>query len=65
MLGDQSSVKVDPVERAEVIKGLENEGSVVKVVRERKKRTIRNECIYVGFLFAVFVVSFKSIYYVV
>lgn len=40
MLGEQSSVKVDPVEFAEVIKGLENEGSV-KVVGEREKRSIR------------------------
>jgi len=61
MLGEQSSVKVDPVDFAEVIKGLENEGTVMKVVSERKKRTIRNEWIYVEFLFAVF----KTIYYAV
>jgi len=36
-LGEQSSVKVDPLE---VIKGLENEG-LVKVVGERDKRMIR------------------------
>ena len=40
LLGEQSSVKVDAVDFAEVIKGLENEGSV-KVVGEREKRTIR------------------------
>ncbi|KAF8955053.1 MCM2/3/5 family-domain-containing protein [Flammula alnicola] len=40
MLGEQSSVKVDPVEFTEVIKGLENEG-IVKVVGDREKRTIR------------------------
>jgi DNA replication licensing factor MCM4 len=40
MLGEQSSVKVDAVDFAEVIKGLENEGAV-KVVGEREKRTIR------------------------
>jgi len=39
-LGEQSSVKVDPVEFSEVIKGLENEG-VVKVAGERDKRMIR------------------------
>lgn len=39
-LGEQSSVKVDPVEFLEVIKGLENEG-VVKVAGERDKRMIR------------------------
>ena len=39
-LGEQSSVRVDPLEFLEVIKGLENEG-VVKVVGERDKRTIR------------------------
>jgi len=39
-LGEQSSVKVDPLEFSEVIKGLENEG-VVKVVGERDKRMIR------------------------
>ena len=39
-LGDQSSIKVDLVDFAEVIKGLENEG-VVKVVGEREKRMIR------------------------
>ena len=39
-LGEQSSVKVDPVEFTEVIKGLENEG-VVKVAGERDKRMIR------------------------
>ncbi|KAK7049821.1 MCM DNA helicase complex subunit [Paramarasmius palmivorus] len=39
-LGSQSSIKVDPAEFAEVIKGLENEG-VVKVVGERDKRMIR------------------------
>ena len=40
MLGEQSSVKVDAVDFAEVIKGLENEGAV-KVIGEREKRTIR------------------------
>jgi DNA replication licensing factor MCM4 len=40
ILGEQSSVKVDPVEFSEVIKGLENEG-VVKVAGERDKRMIR------------------------
>ncbi|KAH9474787.1 DNA replication licensing factor mcm4 [Psilocybe cubensis] len=40
LLGDQSSVKIDPVEFSEVIKGLENEG-VIKVVGEREKRMIR------------------------
>jgi len=40
MLGEQSSVKVDPVEFAEVLKGLENEGTV-RVVGEMDKRTIR------------------------
>ena len=39
-LGEQSSVKVDPLEFSEVIKGLENEG-IVKVVGERDKRMIR------------------------
>jgi DNA replication licensing factor MCM4 len=39
-LGEQSSVKVDPVEFSEVIKGLENEG-VVKIAGERDKRVIR------------------------
>ncbi|KAG6892051.1 hypothetical protein C0992_005140 [Termitomyces sp. T32_za158] len=39
-LGEQSSIKVDVAEFAEVIKGLENEGRV-KVVGERDKRTIR------------------------
>ncbi|KNZ72799.1 DNA replication licensing factor mcm4, partial [Termitomyces sp. J132] len=39
-LGEQSSIKVDIAEFAEVIKGLENEGRV-KVVGERDKRTIR------------------------
>jgi len=39
-LGEQSSVKVDPVEFAEVINGLENEGTV-KVLGEREKRAIR------------------------
>ena len=39
-LGEQSSVKVDPVEFSEVIKALENEG-VVKVAGERDKRMIR------------------------
>lgn len=39
-LGEQSSIKVDVTEFAEVIKGLENEGQV-KVVGERDKRTIR------------------------
>src|SRR6266568_1167985 len=40
MLSEQSSVKVDAVEFAEVVKGLENEG-VLKVVGEREKRVIR------------------------
>lgn len=40
LLGEQSSVKVDTIEFAEVIKGLENEG-LVKVVGERDKRMIR------------------------
>jgi DNA replication licensing factor MCM4 len=40
MLGDQSSIKVDPVDFTEVIKGLENEG-ILKVVGEREKRMIR------------------------
>ena len=40
MLGEQSSVKVDAVEFAEVVRGLENEG-VLKVVGEREKRVIR------------------------
>ncbi|KAF9559788.1 MCM-domain-containing protein [Agrocybe pediades] len=40
LLGEQSSVKVDPVEFGEVIKGLENEG-ILKVTGEREKRTIR------------------------
>jgi len=39
-LGEQSSVKVDPLEFSEVIKGLENEG-LVKAVGERDKRMIR------------------------
>ena len=40
ILGKQSSVKVDPVQFSEVIKGLENEG-VVKVAGEKDKRKIR------------------------
>jgi DNA replication licensing factor MCM4 len=40
MLGDQSSIRVDPVDFTEVIKGLENEG-ILKVVGEREKRMIR------------------------
>ena len=40
MLGEQSSVKVDAVEFAEVVRGLENEG-VLKVVGKREKRVIR------------------------
>lgn len=40
LLGEQSSVKVDTAEFAEVIKSLENEG-LVKVVGERDKRMIR------------------------
>ncbi len=40
MLSEQSSVKIDHVEFAEVVKGLENEG-VLKVVGEREKRVIR------------------------
>ncbi|KAG6864697.1 hypothetical protein C0991_007801 [Blastosporella zonata] len=39
-LGEQSSVKVDTTDFAEVIKGLENEGRV-KVVGEREKISIR------------------------
>ncbi|KAG6816290.1 hypothetical protein H0H87_007233 [Tephrocybe sp. NHM501043] len=39
-LGEQSSVRVDTTDFAEVIKGLENEG-LVKVVGDREKRTIR------------------------
>ena len=39
-LGDQSSIKVDTVDFAEVMKGLENEG-VLKVVGERDKRMIK------------------------
>lgn len=39
-LGEQSSIKIDVAEFAEVIRGLENEGRV-KVVGERDKRTIR------------------------
>ncbi|KAF8336954.1 MCM-domain-containing protein [Cantharellus anzutake] len=39
-LGEQSSITIDPIEFAEIIKALENEGSV-KVVGEREKRTIR------------------------
>lgn len=39
-LGEQSSIRVDAVEFAEVIKALENEGVVV-VVGERDKRMIR------------------------
>lgn len=39
-LGDQSSVKVDAAEFAEVIKGLENE-SLIKVVGEKDRRMIR------------------------
>ncbi|KAF5385715.1 hypothetical protein D9757_005484 [Collybiopsis confluens] len=39
-LGSQSSIKVDPAEFAEVVKGLENEG-LVNVVGERDKRMIR------------------------
>jgi len=39
-LGEQSSVKIDFVEFAEVIKSLEN-GGVVKVVVERDRRVIR------------------------
>jgi len=39
-LGEQSSIAVDPLEFAEVIRALENEG-IVKVVGERDKRTIR------------------------
>ena len=40
-LNDQSSIKVDPAEFSEVVKGLfENEG-LVKVVGERDKRMIR------------------------
>lgn len=40
LLGEQSSVKVDPTDFTEVVKGLENEG-LVKVVGEREKRMIR------------------------
>ena len=40
LLGEQSSIKVDMAEFTEVIKALENEGSV-KVVGEREKRMIR------------------------
>lgn len=40
MLGEQSSIRIDPVEFGEVIKALENE-SLVKVVGEREKRTVR------------------------
>jgi len=40
LLGEQSSVKIDPVEFGEVIKGLENEG-ILKVAGERERRTIR------------------------
>ncbi|KAJ6516151.1 cell division control protein 54 [Mycena sanguinolenta] len=39
-LGDQSSVKIDATEFAEVLKTLENEG-LVKVVGERERRMIR------------------------
>ena len=39
-LGEQSSVRVDPLEFSEDIKGLEN-GGMLKVVGERDKRTIR------------------------
>ncbi|KAJ7368041.1 cell division control protein 54 [Mycena albidolilacea] len=39
-LGDQSSVRVDAAEFAEVLKALENEG-LVKVVGERERRMIR------------------------
>ncbi|KAK7061499.1 DNA helicase [Favolaschia claudopus] len=39
-LGDQSSVRIDPTEFAEVLKALENEG-LVKVVGERERRMIR------------------------
>jgi DNA replication licensing factor MCM4 len=40
VIKEQSSVKVDPLEFSEVIKGLEKEG-LVKVVGERDKRMIR------------------------
>ncbi|KAK0469030.1 cell division control protein 54 [Desarmillaria tabescens] len=39
-LGSQSSVRIDPAEFSEVIKGLENEG-LLKVVGERDRRMIR------------------------
>jgi len=39
-LGDQSSIKVDVTEFAQVIKALENEG-MVRVLGEREKRMIR------------------------
>ncbi|KAM6501317.1 cell division control protein 54 [Amanita muscaria] len=40
LLAEQSSIKVDAAEFAEVIKGMENEG-LVKVMGERDKRVIR------------------------
>jgi len=40
LLGEQSSIKIDSIEFAEVVKALENE-SIVKVVGEREKKTIR------------------------
>jgi DNA replication licensing factor MCM4 len=39
-LGEQSSVRVDPTDFAEVVKALENEG-LVKVIGDRERRTIR------------------------
>ncbi|KAJ3753772.1 cell division control protein 54 [Lentinula raphanica] len=39
-LGAQSSIKIDPTEFTEVVRGLENEG-MVKVIGERDKRMIR------------------------
>jgi len=39
-LSEQSSIKIDPVDFTEVIKGLENEGTL-KVVGEKDKRMIR------------------------
>jgi len=39
-LSEQSSIKVDPVDFTEIIKGLESEG-MLKVVGEKDKRMIR------------------------
>ena len=44
MSSEQSSVKIDTVEFAEVVKRLENEG-VLKVVGKMEERVIRRICL--------------------